>query len=104
VAAHPAARAFDVQPEVEVRPGFAFRYLNRAPLPIDESTNYMIEGPSIANGRPIQFMLPLAGIVGALHAAGGRLDRLEEHKGVTWRLFPRLAPRVGELVASPAKA
>jgi hypothetical protein len=63
----------------EGRPGLAIPHFEHAPLLFDDPTDYMDEITRLANSRTMERMLTLADILGALRAAGMRLDRLFPH-------------------------
>ena len=90
--AHPAAMVFDdAAPGGEAgRPGWMFPYFARAPIRFDNPTDYADAEAILANSRTIEFLHPLADILGALRRAGLRLDWLHEHSRLTWPLFKGL--------------
>jgi hypothetical protein len=74
----------------EGRPGLAIPHFEHAPLLFDDPTDYMDEITRLANSRTMERMLTLADILGALRAAGMRLDRLRELPRLAWQMFPHL--------------
>ena len=57
---------------------------------LDDASDYADGAARLTNSRTIQFLHPLGAIVGALLAAGLRLDALVEHPGLTWKQIPCL--------------
>jgi SAM-dependent methyltransferase len=91
--AHPAALVFDDMggaTDAQGRPTWFVPYFERAPLVLDNKIDYADPTTPIAASRTIEWMHPLADILGALRDAGLRLDWLHEHPRLTWRLFPSL--------------
>ena len=87
---HPAAYVFDGAGGPDGRPDWTFPYFTRAPLPFDNAADYADPEARLTNTRTIEFLHPLADILGALRAAGLRLDWFHEHPRLTWQLFPCL--------------
>jgi SAM-dependent methyltransferase len=88
VDAHPAALVFDGWEAGH--PRWTFPYFARAALPFDSGEDYADPAARLANRRTIEFLHPLEDILGALRAAGFRLDALREHDRLAWALFPGL--------------
>ena len=91
--AHPVARAFDAPgttQDPEGRPGCAIPYFDRAPQHFDDPADYMDAEARLANSRTVEWMHTLGDILGALRAAGLRLDWLHEHPRLVWQMFPNL--------------
>lgn len=91
--AHPSALVFDDMggaTDAQGRPAWFIPYFERAALPIVDKIDYADPSTPIAASRTIQWMHPLADILGSLRDAGLRLDWLHEHSRLTWRLFPSL--------------
>ncbi len=91
--AHPVARGFDglgTPGDPEARPGWLIPYLQAAPQTFDDPTDYADPQARLANSRTVEWMHPLSAILDALRRAGLRLDCLQEHPRLTWRLFPGL--------------
>ena len=85
---HPTALVFDdCVPGSDGRPGWFAPYFEAAPLHIDDASDYADPAARLRNSRTVQFMHPLSGILGALAAAGMRLDWLHEHPRLTWQAF-----------------
>lgn len=87
---HPAAMVFDGWEEGTDHPGWGFPYFARAPLRFDNPADYADPEARLANSRTVEFLHPLGDIIGALVAAGFRLDWLREHDRIAWPLFPGL--------------
>lgn len=87
--AHPAAHVFDDMADVDAhgRPGFFAPYFGSDPVPYDDPSDYADPAARLVNSRQVNWLHPLGDILGALHDAGLRLDRLHEHPRVTWRMF-----------------
>lgn len=91
---HPAAMVFDDlggSADAEGRPAWLLPYFEREPQRFDEPSDYADPGARLVNSRTVQWMHPLANIVGALLGAGLRIKWLHEHPRVTWRMFAGLA-------------
>jgi SAM-dependent methyltransferase len=91
--AHPSALVFDDMggaTDAQGRPGWFTPYFERGALSIDDKIDYADTVTPLSASQTIQWMHPLADIVGALRDAGLRLDWLHEHPRLTWRLFPSL--------------
>ncbi len=85
---HPVAAVFDDQaPDASGRPGWFAPYFLREPLEIDDPSDYADPQAKLRNARTVQFMHPLTAILGALSAAGLRLEWLHEHPRLTWQQF-----------------
>jgi SAM-dependent methyltransferase len=94
--AHPAAYVLDdAAKTADGRPGWFAPYLGRSPLELDEPADYADPEARLQNSRVVAFLHPLSDIIGALIEAGLRLERLEEHDGITWQMFQCLVPRDG---------
>lgn len=89
---HPVAQVFDGWDDG--RPGWAFPYFARQPIPFEDAVDYA-DGAPIAASATITHLHPLADILGALAGAGFRLDWLEEHDRLPWPLFPGLVRKDG---------
>ncbi len=97
---HPVAHVFDdaarqPAPHSDTRPGWLIPYFEPGPHPFDDPTDYADPHASLDNSRTIQFVHSTASIVGALLAAGLRLDFLHEHDRLTWRQFACLVRAPG---------
>jgi SAM-dependent methyltransferase len=91
--AHPVALVFDdlgdpVDPDG--RPKWYVPYFDRSGRVFDEVSDYADPEARLTNSKTIQWMHPLADILGALRGAGLTLEWLREHPRVTWRMFPGL--------------
>ena len=85
---HPAAFVFDddvCQPDG--MPGLFAPYFQREPFLLDDARDYADATARLRNSRTMQWVHPLGRIVTALLQAGMRLDWLNEHDGVPWRMF-----------------
>jgi SAM-dependent methyltransferase len=90
--AHPAAYVFDDAAGIhDGMPGWFAPYLARAALETDNTVDYANPTLPLRNSRTVEWLHPLADVIGGLLAAGLRLDRFEEHASVTWRMFSALA-------------
>ncbi len=88
---HPTARVFDDDaPGVAGRPGWFAPYFADQPLVLDDSRDYADPAARLTQVRTVQFMHPLAAILGSLMQAGLRLDWLHEHPRLTWQAFAQL--------------
>jgi SAM-dependent methyltransferase len=89
---HPAALVFDdAAPGAAGKPGWFVPYFLDGPLVLDDTTDYADQTASLANPRTVNWMHPVAAVIGALRGAGLALDWLHEHPRVTWRMFAALA-------------
>ncbi len=85
---HPAAAVFgDEAPGQEGRPGWLAPYFEPDGLAFDDPSDYADPQAQLGNARTIQFMHPLADILGSLFAAGLSLEWLHEHDRLTWQQF-----------------
>ncbi len=88
---HPTAYVLDdASPGTQGMPGWFAPYFTPDPLVLDNPDDYADPGARLANQRTVQWMHPLADILGGLLEAGLRLDWLHEHPRVTWRAFAQL--------------
>jgi SAM-dependent methyltransferase len=86
--AHPASLVFDDGvPGAEGRPGWLVPYFERAARAFDEPGDYADPEVRLANSRIVAWLHPLSDILGALSAAGLRLEWLHEHGRVPWQPF-----------------
>jgi SAM-dependent methyltransferase len=104
--AHPSALVFDgvARGGEDPRPDWLVPYFERAARVFDDPTDYADPEARLANSRTVQFLHPLSDILGALHAAGLRLDWLQEHPRLTWALFPFLIRDTDRLWTWPREA
>jgi len=103
---HPAALVFDDRGEGGEeggRPGWLVPYFERAPRMFDDPTDYADPEARLANRRTVEWLHPLADILGALRAAGLRLDWLHEHPRVAWQMFRGLVPDADGLWTWPGQ-
>ena len=88
---HPAAYVFDDRAAgLDGRPGWFAPYFDPAPLVLEDERDYADPDAKLQNQRSVQFMHPLATVIGSLLEAGLRLDWLHEHPRVTWKAFAQL--------------
>ena len=88
---HPIAAVFDeAATGPDGRPHWAAPYFLDGPLLVDDASDYADPDAVLVNSRMVQFIHPVAGIVGALLKAGLRLDFLHEHPILEWQQFPCL--------------
>lgn len=86
---HPVAAVFDdagVGAAAE-RPGWLVPYFERAARVFDDPSDYADPAARLANSRTVNFLHPIADILGALRAAGLVLDWLHEHPRLAWAPF-----------------
>lgn len=87
---HPVAAVFHpTNTDPAGRPAWDAPYFG-GPLEIDDPSDYADPAATLVNSRTIQFIHPVASIVGALIAAGLELDFLHEHPIGEWQAFPSL--------------
>ena len=85
---HPAAYIFDEDAQLpDGMPGLFVPYFQREPLVLDDPRDYADENARLQNVRTVQWGHPLSETIGAVIAAGLRLDWLHEHDSVPWRMF-----------------
>ena len=85
---HPAAYVFDDDArQPDGMPGLFAPYFQRGPLVLDDPRDYADEDARLENVRTVQWMHPLGETIGAVIGAGLRLDWLNEHDAVPWRMF-----------------
>ena len=96
--AHPTAYVFDdlawkdgAGQDAAGRPGWFMPYFSGQPLVLDDPSDYASPA-QLTNARQVNWLHPLAGILGALHGAGLRLEWLHEHPSITWQMFRCLVP------------
>jgi SAM-dependent methyltransferase len=85
--AHPAALVFDDDARGDGMPGFFAPYFSPEPVVIAETADYIDAEARLANPTTYTWIHPLGAILGALAAAGMRLDWLHEHDAIPWRMF-----------------
>jgi SAM-dependent methyltransferase len=88
---HPVAAVLgDESPEPDGRPGWVMPYFLKGGMVFDDPSDYADPDAQLRNSRTVAFIHPVAGIIGALMAAGLRLEWLHEHDRLTWQQFRRL--------------
>ena len=86
--AHPTAYIFDDETKTaDGRPGWFAPYLARTPMLLDQPQDYADPQARLANSRTMEWLHPLSDVITSLIEAGLRLDRLNEHDFVGWRMF-----------------
>jgi SAM-dependent methyltransferase len=86
--AHPVAYVFDdAAAGAEGMPGWFAPYFSGQPIVISQTRDYIDTEARLANPTICTWIHPLAAILGAVLAAGLRLDWLHEHDAIPWRLF-----------------
>ncbi len=86
--AHPVSLVLDDGvPGAEGRPGWLVPYFDRAPRAFQEPGDYADPEARLANSRFVAWLHPLSDILGALSAAGLRLEWLHEHARLPWQPF-----------------
>lgn len=101
---HPAALVFDdlaAPGGGDGRPDWLMPYFGRAPMEFDDPSDYANAAARLHNSRTVQWLHPLADILGALQSAGLALDWLHEHDRAAWQMFRCLVPVAGGLWAWP---
>lgn len=92
--AHPAAYVFDDLTKLgDGRPGYFTPYFQREPIVMDDHRDYADPSAHLANATSVEWLHPLADIVGGLLDAGLTLDWLHEHAQVPWRMFEMLVKK-----------
>jgi SAM-dependent methyltransferase len=91
---HPSTLCLE---EIEGRivPHYDWRTPIDRPIATDSDATYTGDTRPVAHRRTYEWIHPLSDIVGALAAAGLRLDWLREHEELPYRLFPRMVPAAG---------
>jgi len=85
---HPTASVLgDEAPEPDGRPGWVVPYFERQGHAFDDPSDYADPDASLKNSLTVNFIHPVADIIGSLMAAGLRLEWLREHNRLTWRQF-----------------
>ena len=85
---HPTAAVLgDERPEADGRPGWVVPYFGREPIHFNDPTDYADREARFDNAHTIEFVHPLADVLGSLMAAGLRLEWLHEHDRLTWQQF-----------------
>ena len=91
---HPAAYVFDNETKLpDGRPGYFAPYFQREPLVMSDDLDYADPDARLTNATNVNWMHPLADIVGGLIDAGLSLDWLHEHAQVPWQMFRILVKR-----------
>ena len=85
---HPAAAVLgDRVPGAGGLPGWDAPYFAAGPLLTVSETDYADPTAKLSNSQMVEFLHPVADIVGALLAAGLQLDFLHEHPTLVWQQF-----------------
>jgi SAM-dependent methyltransferase len=102
---HPVAAVFDDAGAgaAEDRPGWLVPYFERAGRVFDDPADYADPQARLANSRTVNFLHPLADILGALRAAGLALDWLHEHPRLAWPAFRGCVQDADRLWTWPAQ-
>ncbi|MEO1020314.1 MAG: class I SAM-dependent methyltransferase [Pseudomonadota bacterium] len=88
---HPAALVFDDDTQLaNGLPGYFAPYLAREAIRIDDDRDYADSTARIANSVTCEWLHPLSDVINGLIEAGLRLDWLNEHDAVPWRMFEHL--------------
>ncbi|AWV21492.1 SAM-dependent methyltransferase [Roseomonas mucosa] len=90
---HPVAAVFDGladATDAEGRPSWLIPYFDRTSQVFDDPLDYADPSARLVNSRTVNWVHPLADMLGALRSAGLRLDWLREHARLTWQMFPAL--------------
>jgi SAM-dependent methyltransferase len=91
---HPAAFVLDDRIDTgNGRPGWYAPYLAREPILEDNPTDYADPDARLVNSRTVEFLHPLADIIGALIDAGLQITWFREHDSIVWALFRCLVQR-----------
>ncbi len=86
--AHPAAYVFDDAARTpDGMPGWDAPYLGRIALNQDRPEDYADPAAMRTNSRTMEWIHPLSDVIMALLDAGLRLEFLQEHNHVAWKLF-----------------
>jgi SAM-dependent methyltransferase len=102
--AHPTALVFDDvdgATDAQGRPAWFVPYFERAPLRLDNKLDYADPSSPIVASRTIEWMHPLSEILAALRAEGLRLDMLNEHPRIPWKMFSSLVREEGRMWTWP---
>ena len=88
---HPAAYVFDDECALpDGKPGYFLPYFHQGPLIQDDPRDYADPEARLASTRTYQYSHPLGCIIGALFKAGLKLEFLNEHAAIPWRMFAQL--------------
>lgn len=85
--AHPVAYVLDDDAAVAGLPGWYLPYFGGEPFVHEDARDYIDPVARLANTRQVNWLHTLADVLGALLAAGLRLEWLHEHPRVTWKMF-----------------
>ncbi|WP_119679303.1 class I SAM-dependent methyltransferase [Indioceanicola profundi] len=91
VESHPSILPFE-QVEGVIRPHYDRRTPADRPLATDEQTSYTGAAETIRSTRTYEWIHPISDILNALIGAGLRLDFLNEHEELPYRLYPCMVP------------
>ncbi|MCI2959182.1 class I SAM-dependent methyltransferase [Agromyces atrinae] len=100
---HPSSYVFDGDAGPAGLPVFAYPYGNTEPDVVDDPSDYADADAALANSRTFEWMHPVGEIFGAITAAGLRIERLDEHYEVPWRIFPATEPQANGMWGWPAE-
>ncbi len=86
---HPVAAVFDDAGAGAApgRPGWLVPYFERAGFVFDDPSDYADAAARLAASRTVNFLHPIADILGALRDSGLALDWLHEHPRLAWQAF-----------------
>ena len=102
--AHAAAYVFDDATRTpDGRPGWYAPYLSRTPMFEDRPEDYADPNVNLINSRTVEWLHPLSDVISSLIDAGLRLDALQEHDTVTWKMFACLTNDGDEAYRWPDK-
>lgn len=98
--AHPSTLVLE---EIDGRivPHYDWRTPAAQPITVEVPTTYNGDPTHLVNRRTAEWMHPLSDIVGALSAAGLRLEFLHEHELLPWKLFSMMVPAAPKLFRLP---
>jgi len=71
---------------------YGWRTAPGMPDAFDEATTYTGDADRLSHTRTYEWIHPFSRVVGALLAAGLRLDMLREHERLPWQAFPMMVP------------
>ncbi len=102
---HPAALVLDdLRRQPDGMPGLTYPYFSRQPLALDDPSDYADPDARLVNSRTREWLHPLGSVVNALIGAGLRLDFLNEHDAVPWRMFAAMVEGPDSLWRWPDEA
>ncbi|MCI2398519.1 class I SAM-dependent methyltransferase [Aliiroseovarius subalbicans] len=102
---HPSALVFDDETTGEgALPNYFVPYFQRTPFVDDAPSDYTGDFPALEASHEYWWDHTMADILNALIGAGMRLDFLNEHDAIPWRMFQMLTSRGDGLYGWPDKA